>query len=236
MPRVLPAEWRPVGIPGLEREAEVAVRSPVNTMVVAGPGAGKTETLAQRACYLLQTGLCPTPRRILAISMKRDAARNLQDRVALRCGSELSRRFDSMTFDAFAKSLVDRFRGALPEHARPKRDYRISFDIQKRMRQLLDCLTPAESGLTTVQLQGIADDPFYWQHFIGRPLPPTRTAPNSVEEAVLRRRRANFDPLATPEVDDGTDHLSRAGHNPRLHENLVVLTGNRSEQGHLHQS
>jgi len=76
--------------------------------VVAGPEAGKTELLAQRACYLLETGLCPTPRRILAISFKRDAAKNLGERVQKRCGDR-ARRFDSFTLDKFAKGLVDRF-------------------------------------------------------------------------------------------------------------------------------
>ena len=46
---------------------------------------------------------------VLAISFKRDAARNLADRVQLRCGHELSARFNSFTFDSFAKRLVDHF-------------------------------------------------------------------------------------------------------------------------------
>src|SRR5437660_1650679 len=106
---IKPSEWRPEGIRSLEPAAERAVKSQINTLVVAGPGAGKTELLAQRACYLLNSGLCPHPRRILAISLKRDAAKNLRERVKLRCGAEFARRFDSLTFDAFSKSLLDRF-------------------------------------------------------------------------------------------------------------------------------
>ena len=49
------------------------------------------------------------PQRILAISYKRDAAYNLTQRVSARCHPEQAHRFDSLTFDAFAKSLVDRF-------------------------------------------------------------------------------------------------------------------------------
>src|ERR1700735_1451485 len=110
MPQALrPDEWRPVDVPELEPAVEEAVRASFNALVVAGPGAGKTELLAQRACYLLQTDRCPGPRRILAISFKRDAARNVGDPRAKRCHPELARRFDSMTFDAFAKNLVDRF-------------------------------------------------------------------------------------------------------------------------------
>lgn len=54
-----PADWRPVGVEDLEPTAWEALRSEGNTAVVAGPGAGKTEFLAQRAAYLLQTGICP---------------------------------------------------------------------------------------------------------------------------------------------------------------------------------
>jgi len=93
--------------------------------VTAGAGAGKTEFLAQKATYLLQTGLCAAPKRILAISFKRDAARNLAERVAKRCPPEQARRFDSYTFDAFTKSLVDRFRVAIPEPYCPPANYQI---------------------------------------------------------------------------------------------------------------
>ena len=120
---VKPSKWQPVGIKQLELAAEQAVRALSNTLVVAGPGAGKTELLAQRACFLLQTGLCARPHRILAISFKRDAARNLGDRVRLRCGDELSARFDSFTFDSFAKRLDDHFLSGLPQPWRPSKDY-----------------------------------------------------------------------------------------------------------------
>jgi hypothetical protein len=79
MKRFVPADtWIPVGVKSLEPNALHVVRDEVNGLVVAGPGAGKTELLAQRACYLLQTGLCPPPHQILAISFKKDAAANLQ--------------------------------------------------------------------------------------------------------------------------------------------------------------
>ena len=124
MPRIIPPqEWRPQGIASLEPEADIAVRAATNTAVIAGPGAGKTELLAQRACFLLQTDTCPRPRRILAISFKRDAARNLRERVRSRCGVGLSRRFDSLTFDAFAKNILDQFVGALPPELRPSTSY-----------------------------------------------------------------------------------------------------------------
>jgi len=117
--------WRPIGVESLEPVAERAVRASSNALVVAGPGAGKTELLAQRACFLLQTGMCEWPFRILAISFKRDAARNLADRVRLRCGHELSARFNSFTFDSFAKRLVDHFSSGLPKPWCPSKDYEL---------------------------------------------------------------------------------------------------------------
>jgi DNA helicase-2/ATP-dependent DNA helicase PcrA len=122
---VVPEKWTPVDGITLEVNADRAVRSDRNLVVVAGPGAGKTELLAQRACFLLETGACPTPRMILAISFKRDAAKTLAERVKKRCGDDLATRFHSMTYDAFAKGLVDRFRSAIPEEYRPSADYEV---------------------------------------------------------------------------------------------------------------
>ena len=125
MPLVRPDLWTPVDVDSLEPAAQEVVREcNENRLVVAGPGAGKTELLAQRACFLLQTGICPAPRRILAISFKRDAAKNLSERVRRRCG-DLAHRFDSFTLDAFAKGLVDRFRLAIPAEWRPGVGYEV---------------------------------------------------------------------------------------------------------------
>ena len=125
--RVLPEDWKPRGIPDLEPAAWTALRSTANTSVVAGPGAGKTEFLAQRAVYLLETGICRPPHQILAISFKTDAAANLAKRVQERCPPELASRFSSLTFDALTKNLVDRFCNALPSVWRPTRPYDVLF-------------------------------------------------------------------------------------------------------------
>ncbi|MBS1170732.1 MAG: UvrD/REP helicase [Burkholderiaceae bacterium] len=122
MPLISKENWLPVGVDDLEEQAHRVVRSTENKLVIAGPGAGKTELLAQRANFLLATGECSNPRRILAISFKRDAAKNLSERVRARSG-EYSHRFDSMTLDSFAKQLVDRFYPALPPEWRPKSNY-----------------------------------------------------------------------------------------------------------------
>jgi superfamily I DNA/RNA helicase len=120
------AGWQPVGGLVLEPNGLEAVTTvDRNVVVAAGPGAGKTELLAQRADFLLRTGISPYPRRILAISFKVDAARNLRDRVRIRSGGQLAARFDSFTFHAFAKRLIDNFRPLLTGIDALPADYRI---------------------------------------------------------------------------------------------------------------
>jgi DNA helicase-2/ATP-dependent DNA helicase PcrA len=134
MRRIEPEVWQPVDNMQLEPSALDIAKGLESNLVVAGPGAGKTELLAQKACYLLQTNTCPFPYKILAISFKRDAAYNLKERVRLRCGDELSKRFDSLTFDSFAKQILDRFKKALPH------EYKINeaYDIILRDQTILE--------------------------------------------------------------------------------------------------
>lgn len=121
-------KWIPIDGMILEKNALDVVKSNNNMLVVAGPGAGKSELLAQRAYYLLQTNECKEPRKILDVSFKKDSAINIKERVIKRCGSELASRFDSMTFDAFAKLLVDQFLNAIPSEYRPLRNYEVIDD------------------------------------------------------------------------------------------------------------
>lgn len=104
-------QWLPADGLTLEPNAMKAAKEQEKCLALtAGPGAGKTEMLAQRADFLFRTGTCRYPKRILAISFKVDASTNLKERVKCRCGSELASRFDSYTFHAFAKRIIDRFR------------------------------------------------------------------------------------------------------------------------------
>ena len=116
-------QWIPADGLTLEPNAMKAAKEQEKCLALtAGPGAGKTEMLAQRADFLFRTGTCRYPKRILAISFKVDSSTNLKERVKRRCGSELASRFDSYTFHAFAKRIIDRFRivltgeNALPEN------------------------------------------------------------------------------------------------------------------------
>lgn len=111
---ILADRWSPSDGLLLEPNALAAAReTDRNLALTAGPGAGKTEMLAQRADFLLRAGICRYPKRILAISFKVDASQNLKARVRKRCGPELAARFDSYTFHAFAKRIIDRFRPVL---------------------------------------------------------------------------------------------------------------------------
>jgi DNA helicase-2/ATP-dependent DNA helicase PcrA len=188
MPRSVSFDnWRPQGIETLEKAADMAVRSTVNTLVVAGPGAGKTELLAQRACYLLQTGVCRAPQRILAISFKRDAARNLAERVEQRCGEELARRFHSQTFDAFAKGLLDRFGQALPEAWRPRPNYKLDVVDRVIERGFRDRLTtiPAEMGGLTPAEAAQVEDSVYRNLFLGRAISSYPDRPTTLSERAV---------------------------------------------------
>jgi superfamily I DNA/RNA helicase len=170
--RVRPDDWRPSGVDELEQNAMLVVRSADNRSVIAGPGAGKTELLAQRAAYLLQTGGAPAPQRILAISYKRDAATNLAARVRARCHRSHTARLDSLTFDAFAKGLVDRFGQVLPERWRPRPNYEILWPTDTIYRGFLSQAgrPPPQIG-TVADVQAITVKDFERRHLLGSPLP-----------------------------------------------------------------
>lgn len=172
--RIRPEDWRPIEVEDLEPTALEVVRSTTNYSVIAGPGAGKTELLAQRACYLLQTDLCPPPRRILAISFKKDAAKNLKERVAQRSCREHALRFDSLTFDAFAKGMLDRLFSALPERWQPTPDYEILLPKYRTFPGFLDSLpSPPTHIATRAELWAVPRKSFEKLHVLGSPLPLT---------------------------------------------------------------
>lgn len=168
--RVPPDAWKPVGVEALEPNALEVVRSTNNRSAVAGPGSGKTELLAQRAAYLLQCVIARSPRRILAISFKRDAASNLRRRVRSRCHPEQAYRFDSLTFDAFAKGLVDRFGQALPERWRPTPDYEISNANDRTYREYLAQLTPPAAIGKRADIIAISIKDFERKWLLGSPI------------------------------------------------------------------
>jgi superfamily I DNA/RNA helicase len=120
------ADWSPVGGLTLEPNALIAIKHDERSVAVtAGPGAGKTEMLAQKADFLLRTGSCYYPQRILAIAFKVDASANLRDRVRQRCPQDYAERFESYTFHGFAKKIIDSFRPLLKGQDLLNSDYTI---------------------------------------------------------------------------------------------------------------
>ncbi|MDQ3406093.1 MAG: ATP-dependent helicase, partial [Actinomycetota bacterium] len=69
--------------PPTAEQAEVIAAPAEPALVVAGAGAGKTETMAGRVVWLVANGLV-TPERVLGLTFTRKAARQLADRVRSR--------------------------------------------------------------------------------------------------------------------------------------------------------
>ncbi len=184
---VRPEDWRPQGVDDLEDRAWEALRETERSVcVTAGAGAGKTEFLAQKATYLLQTGICSSPKRILAISFKRDAAATLRKRVAKRCPESQARRFDSVTFDSFAKRIVDQFRKAIPDAFRPPRDYEISFPTAVGFRDFMQ--RHGINGINADQMENlIARVPLPLDH------PALRNNQRTALEAYWQEQYERFD-------------------------------------------
>lgn len=123
-------QWSPSE--GIEdtRELMDIITSDDSVAVLAGAGTGKTELLAQKANYLLFTDKCAWPKRVLSLTFKAEAQQNIKERVNKRCGQKADR-FDSFTFHAFCKSIVDRFKNVLPQPDRPINNYDIVFRRQE---------------------------------------------------------------------------------------------------------
>lgn len=174
--------WQPSEVESLEKAAWEVVKSTKNNSVIAGPGAGKTELLAQKASFLLQTGKSPWPRRILAISYKKDSANNLKDRVVKRCGPELSSRFESLTFDKFSKLLVDRYNLGLPNVWRPV-DYKLGNPKKNDLDLFLKSIKDRNKTTKTYKDQVEPKfDSFIPTYVTGFELPPEGIVPTNLWE------------------------------------------------------
>jgi superfamily I DNA/RNA helicase len=136
--------WKPIDDIILENSALDSIFTTNNALVYAGPGSGKTELLAQKACFIFQTNQLKNNRKILAISFKKDAASNLQDRVIKRCPSVSTLEFESMTYDAFAKQILDHFLLALPSEFQPTNDYIIEKTIKPIVIPIYEKITEKE--------------------------------------------------------------------------------------------
>ncbi|HEX3646847.1 MAG TPA: ATP-dependent helicase, partial [Pseudonocardiaceae bacterium] len=122
-----------LGLPAPTAEqSDVIAAPPEPTLVVAGAGAGKTETMAARVVWLVANGIV-TPDRVLGLTFTRKAARQLSDRVRARlrrlAGSKLIERVDPsgqrrmavltteptiLTYHAYASRIVSEHGLRLP--------------------------------------------------------------------------------------------------------------------------
>lgn len=141
--------WKPVEaiIYGEDSVELDVVKLKNNCLVSAGPGAGKTELLAQKTSFLLETNTCSYPRKVLALSYKVDSATNIKERVDRRCGVEMGKRFISKTYDSFAKSILDQFSYLLPDFYKVSAEYDIATtkDIEDAYNA---CTLPKDFELT----------------------------------------------------------------------------------------
>jgi superfamily I DNA/RNA helicase len=181
--RVSREDWQPHGIAALEDAAMEALFAG-SAAVTAGPGAGKTEFLAQRASFLLETGTCRAPQKILAISFKKDAARNLRERLNERVPEQVDR-FASMTFDAFTKSIVDRFRTLLPPAWAMTGEYRISFPNRREIENFLSDTARAAPEEFRSEIFGIAPAKFLSDVVGPAPLQPVPQDPTTGTEYAI---------------------------------------------------
>ncbi|MFK4851683.1 UvrD-helicase domain-containing protein [Microbacterium sp. ZW T6_19] len=195
-----PDEWIPRGIAGLEDAAWAALRAGT-AWVAAGPGAGKSEFLAQRASYLLETGICRYPQQILAISFKRSAAANLHERVWERSPDHATR-FISMTFDAFTKNIVDRFSGLLPAGWALGGPYRINFASRAEVASFLDDVAPTAPIPFRRGLRNIDPATFIQLTVSSFPLAAELPEPTTAEEwAVYEWWRTQYIGVEQPVLD-----------------------------------
>lgn len=197
---IAPNDWRPRDIEDLEPAAWEALRAGTAS-VTAGPGAGKSEFLAQRASYLLETGTCRPPQQILAISFKRDAAANLRRRVQARLPDQATR-LTSMTFDAFTKSLVDRFKNLLPPAWAMHGSYRIGFASAAEVRDFLGSLAASAPPEIRDDLFQIRTSDFVTNVVGSYELPIEPTAWTSASEYAVQEWWAHkYGSTETPVVD-----------------------------------
>jgi superfamily I DNA/RNA helicase len=122
-------DWKPSESIEATTELMDIITCDASVAVLASAGAGKTELLAQKSNYLFFTDKCVWPKRILSLTFKTEAQLNIKERINKRCGHKATR-FDSFTFHAFSKSIVDRFKNTLPENERPIDNYDIVFRRQ----------------------------------------------------------------------------------------------------------
>lgn len=81
------------------------------TLLEAAPGTGKTRTLIDRICYLLEKQEV-APESILALTFSNKAAEEMRERIAAAVNKETATRIYMTTFHAFGLNLLRKFHNA----------------------------------------------------------------------------------------------------------------------------
>ena len=102
------------------------------TLVLAGAGSGKTSVITAKAGYLIKAGI-RKPEEILLLAFARDAAAEMSERIAERCGEPV----ESRTFHALSYTIIGEVEGgkpALAAHATDEKAFLVL--IRDIVRQL----------------------------------------------------------------------------------------------------
>ena len=96
-------------VTGLDDSQRAAAHAEAGPLLVgAGPGTGKTRTLAARVLFLLKEKKV-APENILCLTFSRKAADEMRERIAVHTSPETARRLTVCTFHAFGLDLLRRY-------------------------------------------------------------------------------------------------------------------------------
>ena len=102
------------------------------TLVLAGAGSGKTSVITAKAAYLVKAGI-GKPEEILLLAFARDAAKEMSERIEMRCGQPLEAR----TFHALAYDIVGAVEGSKPALAAHATDDKTFLALIKEILRFL---------------------------------------------------------------------------------------------------
>jgi DNA helicase-2/ATP-dependent DNA helicase PcrA len=90
----------------LNAKQQEAVTSPtICTIVLAGPGSGKTRTLTYRIAYLIEE-MSVNPQKILAVTFTNKAAREMQERLEGLLGASQAKKVNARTFHSWGARML----------------------------------------------------------------------------------------------------------------------------------
>jgi DNA helicase-2/ATP-dependent DNA helicase PcrA len=121
-----------------ESQKRAAKTEKCPTLVYAGPGTGKTQTLTERIAHLIKQGI--EPKRILALTFSNKAAEEMRERIG-KISSEAASQMQVMTFHAYGLDIL--------------RTYWVEAELDPRSKLLdkIDALLYLEKKLNFLRLE-----------------------------------------------------------------------------------